>query len=283
MKKLFLSATLLVIGIANAQVKIGNNPSSMNAASLLELESTTQGFLMPRLTYAQKTSIASPPAGLQVWCTDCGDSGELQLFTGTSWVTSSVFDGNVPLFPSVTICAQVWTQKNLDVTNYRDGTPIPYLTNDAEWAGLTTGAYCSYDNNPANDAIYGKLYNWYAVNDPRGLAPTGYHVPTDTEWTTLTTCLGGTIVAGNQMKETGTTHWLLDSGTTNRSGFTGLPGGFRFDSGSFNGISIYGELWSSSEANTVSAWIRDLHCSYSNVYKYNYNKNFGFSVRCLRD
>jgi uncharacterized protein (TIGR02145 family) len=268
----------------NAQVKIGDNPTSLNAASLLELESTTQGFLLPRLTFAQKTAIVSPPAGLQVWCTNCGTSGELQLFNGTIWVTSSVVAGNLPPIPTVTICAQVWMQKNLDVTKYRDGTPIPEETDATAWAALTTGAYCSYNNDPANDAIYGKLYNWYAVNDLRGLAPTGYHVPTDDEWTTLTTCLGGESVAGGKMKETGTTHWASpNQDATNTSGFTGLPGGYRRSNGTFNYIGDNGIWWSSAQNGTTFGWNRYLY-----FYNGNANRNFnskknGFSVRCLRD
>jgi uncharacterized protein (TIGR02145 family) len=255
----------------------------MNNASLLELESTTQGFLLPRMTYAQKTAIATPPAGLQVWCTNCGASGELQLFNGTIWVTSSEVEGNIPI--TVTICTQTWAIKNLNVTKYRDGTPIPYVTNSAEWEALTTGAYCSYNNDPANDAIYGKLYNWYAVNDFRKLAPTGYHVPTDAEWTTLTTCLGGEGVAGGNMKETGTAHWNSpNTDATNSSGFTGLPGGYRYYFfGSFYDIGSNGFWWSSSESGSTYAWVCLLYYNNGRATRFDDDKKFGFSVRCLRD
>ena len=296
MKKLFLFATLLVIGIANAQVKIGNNPTSMNPASILELESTTQGFLMPRLTYAQRTDIANPPAGLQVWCTDCGDSGELQLFTGTSWVTSSVLAGNIPPI----ICAQSWATLNLDVTTYSDGTLIPEVTDNTTWAGLTTGAWCYYNNDAANNTTYGKLYNWYAavgiydaasLANPdlrKKLAPLGYHVPTDAEWTTLTSCLGGESVAGSKMKETGTSHWLVpNTDATNSSGFTGLPGGGRYN-GTFNNIAKYGSWWGSSEIvdyvfGGTSVFYRGLIYNNVNVYRGEDSMRSGYSVRCLRD
>jgi uncharacterized protein (TIGR02145 family) len=284
MKKLLLSAALLVIGFSNAQVKIGDNPTSLNAASLLELESTTQGLLLPRMTYAQKTAIVTPPAGLQVWCTNCGNSGELQLFNGTIWVTSSLVAGNLPPIPPVTICAQVWMQNNLNVTTYRNGESILEVTNASAWGALTTGAYCSYGYNPANDAVYGKLYNWYAVNDPRGLAPTGYHVPTDAEWTTLTTCLGGESVAGGAMKETGTAHWYSpNQDATNSSGFTGLSGGFRTGEGAFNGIPYSGFWWSSSESGSTYAWYRNLNYYDGSAYRSSNFKIYGFSVRCLRD
>src|SRR5436190_23369500 len=137
-------------------------------------------------------------------------------------------------YESVTICDQVWMIKNLDVSTYRNGDPIPEVTDPSQWAGLTTGAWCYYENNSANGTIYGKLYNWYAVNDPRGLAPLGWHVPSDEELTTLTSCLGGVFVAGGTMKETGTTHWLApNTEATNSSGWTGLPGGYRNEFGSF--------------------------------------------------
>src|SRR6266487_1634854 len=127
--------------------------------------------------------------------------------------------------PSIKICDQVWMLKNLDVSTYRNGDPIPKISDNAAWLALTTGAYCYYDNDSANyAATYGKLYNWFAVNDPRGLAPAGWHVPTDAEFTTLVeTCLGGWQVAGGKMKEIGTTHWASpNEGATNSSGFTGL-------------------------------------------------------------
>jgi uncharacterized protein (TIGR02145 family) len=278
MKKLFLSVALLVIGFGNAQVGIGTN--SPNLKAVLDLTSTTQGFLLPRMTYAQKTAIVSPPAGLQVWCTNCGTSGELQTFNGTIWGTYSQVDGTVP---PLTICSQVWARKNLDVSTYRDGTPIPYVTDATAWAALTTGAYCSYDNNPANDAIYGKLYNWYAVNDSRGLAPTGYHVPTDAEWTTLTTCLGGVSVAGGKMKETGTALWISPNNATNSSGFTGLPGGYRYNNGTFNSVGSIGIWWSSSQVDTANAWNRSLSYGSGDATRNISSKRNGFSVRCLRD
>src|SRR5690606_33259564 len=115
---------------------------------------------------------------------------------------------------------------------------IPQVTDPTIWGNLTTGAWCYYNNDPANEIIYGKLYNWYAVNDPRGLAPVGWHIPSDSEWTILTDYLGGFEVAGGKMKETGTTHWANPNiGADNSSGFTGLPGGYRaYNSAEFNTI-----------------------------------------------
>ena len=195
--------------------------------------------------------------------------------------------------PSVTIGTQIWSSTNLDVTTYRDGTPIPQVTDPTQWANLTTGAWCYYNNDPANGTIYGKLYNWYAVagihdTDPstpnKILAPQGWHVPSDAEWFTLTDFLGGGQVAGGKMKSTGTSLWLSpNTAATNESGFSGLPGGYRFFDGSFGLIGNSGFWWSSSENDTASAWNRILNSNHGNVYSSIYNKENGFSVRCLRD
>lgn len=131
----------------------------------------------------------------------------------------------------------------------------------------------------------GKLYNWYAVTDPRGLAPEGWHVPSDAEWTTLTTFLGGEYVAGGKMKEAGTAHWLApNGGATNSSGFTGLPGGYRNSYGTFYTIGNYGYWWSSTEPTTYDAWYRYLAYDGGDVGRgFGNVKPYGFSVRCLRD
>jgi len=185
---------------------------------------------------------------------------------------------------SVTICSQVWMTKNLDVTTYRNGDAIPQVTDATAWANLTTGAWCYYNNDSANGPIYGKLYNWYAVNDTRGLAPTGYHVPSDGEWTTLETCLGGSSVAGGAMKEAGLMHWLSpNTGATNSSGFAGLPGGGRLNNGTFNSGGFNGGWWSSTEDDATNAWFRFLLYDNGDVVRGFNTKTDGFSVRCLRD
>jgi len=202
--------------------------------------------------------------------------------------------------PNVTIGTQIWSSTNLDVTTYRDGTPIPQVTDPTQWASLTTGAWCYYENNTANVTTYGKLYNWYAVagihdtdssTPNKILAPTGWHIPSDSEWTTLTTFLGGESVAGGKMKSTGTiqagTGLWNDPNTaaTNASGFSGLPGGSRNygSDGVFNFIGLIGYWWSSSESGTTGAWNRDLNFSNGSAYRSINPKNNGYSVRCLRD
>lgn len=183
--------------------------------------------------------------------------------------------------PSVTIGTQIWSLYNLDVDKYRNGDPIPQVTGLTQWANLTTGAWCYYNNDPANGPIYGKLYNWYAVNDPRGLAPIGWHIPTDAEWTILTNFLGGLSVAGGKMKST--TGWNSpNTGATNSSGFTGLPGGQRTDS-LFNAIGIASYFWSSTESGVTGAYYRDLYYSAPNVIRSILAKFTGASVRLIKD
>ena len=199
---------------------------------------------------------------------------------------------------TVVIGTQTWTTKNLDVATYSDGTPIPQVTEPTAWANLITGAWCYYNNDSANGTNYGKLYNWYAIagihdTDPntpnKKLAPPGYHVPSDAEWTTLTTCLGGESVAGGKMKTTGTIQagtglWNTpNEGATNESGFTGLPGGYCYYDGIFYSISDYGLWWSSTEYDTFQAWYRVLSSFNDNATRLNNSKTQGFSVRLIKD
>ena len=181
----------------------------------------------------------------------------------------------------VIIGNQIWTTKNLDVETYRNGDAIPQVQDAAAWKNLKTGAWCYYENNTANGSSYGKLYNWYAVNDPRGLAPKGYHIPTDAEWTSLTNYLGGETIAGAKMKSS--SGWGNNGNGTNTIGFAGLPGGFRNINGDFNYINAGGDWWSSSKDETDYAWYRYLNGNSGNVGSYNGPKQNGFSVRCLRD
>ena len=190
-------------------------------------------------------------------------------------------DGNV--YKTVTIGTQTWMAENLKVTKYNDGIAIPNVTDNTAWKELTTGALCDYANTPSNSETYGKLYNWYAVKTGK-LAPKGWHVPSDAEWTELTNYLGGTSVAGGKLKETGTTHWASpNTGATNETGFTALPGGNRGIYGAFYTIGNNGYWWSATESNANNAWYRLMYCDYSNVTRDGSDKEVGFSVRCVRD
>lgn len=185
---------------------------------------------------------------------------------------------------TITICNQTWMLKNLDVTTYRNGDPIPQVSDITAWRNLTTGAWCYYENDLSNGPVYGKLYNWYAVNDPRGLAPSGWHVPSHAEWNTLINCLGGISIAGGKLKETGTTHWLTPNlGATNSSGFTGLPGGYRYFNGVFYYVGNFGIYWSSTAGNPTEVLARALNSASEGVYLYSWFKQAGFSVRCVKD
>lgn len=200
-------------------------------------------------------------------------------------------DGNVDegCIPFVTICGKDWMLNNLDADMYRNSDPIPQVTNNAAWVAAGnagTGAWCYYNNDPAMGAIYGKLYNWYALKDPRGLVPEGWHIPLDDEWAAMITCLNAITPTGNaggKMKETGTTHWLSpNTGATNSSGFTGLPGGFRNFNGGFSYLGNYGFWWSATEYFTY-AWVRYLQNTNGNMNRNYYYLRGGFSVRCVRD
>jgi uncharacterized protein (TIGR02145 family) len=193
-------------------------------------------------------------------------------------------DGNG--YDTVTIGTQVWMVENLKTTKYNDGTSIPLVTSDTSWSNLTTPGYCFYDNDAAtNKANYGAIYNWYTVNTGK-LCPTGWHVPADAEWTTLTNYLGGENAAGGKLKESGISHWVTpNDGATNSSGFTALPGGYRQEGGSFCNINDDDFWWSTttSTSQITKAWSRGVNYNYPYVYNDFYLKSFGFSVRCIRD
>lgn len=210
-------------------------------------------------------------------------------------------DGNV--YQSVSNCGLTFTKQNLNVSKYSDGTPIPQVQDPSAWANLTTGAWCYHSNNTANGPVYGKLYNWYAVMgiydsvslvNPalrKKLAPTGWHIPSDNEWTQVTTCLGGELLAGGKMKATGTLEsntglWSHpNSDATNESGFTGLPAGYRWNDGTFQVTEIIGQWWSSTEYFFLpsDAIFRGLYFSLAYVSNGPVDKTSGLSVRCIKN
>jgi len=183
-------------------------------------------------------------------------------------------------YKTVVIGTQTWMAENLKTTKYNNGTLIPLVTGENAWSVLESPAYCFYDNNESNKSKYGALYTWYAVAKGN-LCPTGWHVPTDAEWTVLSSFLGGEEVAGSKMKSV--SGWTDDNSGTNSSGFTGLPGGNRPSFGSFSDINSYSSWWSKSEDDVMYAWNRYLLSSDSGLGRSNFSKGHGFSVRCLKD
>ena len=197
----------------------------------------------------------------------------LILFLGISLLQAQIKE--------VKIGQQVWMAQNLNVDKFRNGDPIPEAKSEEEWikAGNNKqAAWCYYNNDSSNGTKYGKLYNWYAVNDPRGLAPKGWHIPSDKEWDVLT---NGKFQAGAKMKSK--EGWNYNGNGTNSSGFSGLPGGYRGSNGAFSPISLYGYWWSSTENVTSDAWDRRLSYNSGIVDRASISKGMGFSVRCLRD
>jgi uncharacterized protein (TIGR02145 family) len=255
-----LTAGQMTIGAAVAPV----------SSAIIEATSTTQGFLPPRMTTTQRDAISSAATGLIVFNTT---TNGLEFKSSTGWISvttsspSSTATPSVAVFlPTIVIGTQQWTKQNLDVMTYRNGDVIPYVSDQSTWDGLTTGAWCYYNNDPANGPIYGKLYNWYAVTDSRGLAPSGWHIPTDAEWTILSTKLGAR--------------------SADDSGFAGPLGGRR-TAGTFTNNGSYGYWWSSEQNNNYppnypSAYIRYQGPSGGFVRAWN-NKPEGVSVRCIRD
>lgn len=293
---------LLLIGfvfsvLAGIAQNVGIGTTNPHPSAELDVQSTQRGFLPPRMTFSQRNAVSNPAQGLMIYCTDCDSNGQAQVFNGARW--SNMMGGAaagilITDLPSVTIGTQIWSTKNLDIARYRNGDPIPQVTDPTQWANLTTGAWCWYRNDSATyGATYGRLYNWYAVNDPRGLAPQGWRIPTETDWNRLvkfidqgadTTCqvCNQSTIAGGTLKST--TGWNTpNTGATNSSGFTALPGAIRYGAGSFSFIGFYGLWWSVGEFDATASWYRRLDNSVANVYKGYSSKTDGFSVRVVRD
>ncbi|MBA4408699.1 MAG: hypothetical protein C0397_04670 [Odoribacter sp.] len=199
--------------------------------------------------------------------------------------TGTVTDKEGNIYKTVTLGKQIWMAENLKTTKYRNGDPIPAVTVNSNWAALTTGGFCWYNNDAAaNKATYGALYNWYAVNDLRNIAPSGWHVPSDEEWTVLANFLAGKSQAGGKLKETSTSHWSdPNSGATNSSGFTALPGGYRNKDGVFKNLSFCGTWWATTEYTKSVAWYRYVDYGTSTIYNVSTYKTSGFSIRCIKD
>jgi uncharacterized protein (TIGR02145 family) len=192
------------------------------------------------------------------------------------------FDGNV--YKTVTIGSQVWMAENLKTTHYRNGDLIETVSDNTAFSKLTTGAVDNSNNNSGNVAVYGKIYNWYAVNDSRNICPKGWHIPTDAEWDILMTNLGGMSPAGGKMKQTGTTVWdSPNSYASNSSGFNGVGAGFRSLDGIFMHFGQSAYFWSTTAQSTTHATGWYLYYSYGDVKNGSYSKKQSYSIRCIKD
>jgi len=299
---LFL-AVCMITGFAfsvNAQsVGINADGSAPDNSAMLDVSSTTKGFLPPRMTTAQIEAIVNPADGLTVYNTT---DKKLYVYIATDVVWKEISFGAGTISPPAFVCGQsftdsrdskvyttvqigdqCWMAENLNVGTRIDGTS--QQTNNSPTPIIEK--YC-YNNSEANCDVYGGLYQWnelmqYSTAEGiQGICPTDWHLPTDTEYSTLTTYLGSD--AGGKMKETGTTNWNSpNTGATNSSGFTALPGGYRNTDGTFASIGINAPFWSSSQSSAESAWYRDLSYNNADAFRNNKAKGYGFSVRCVRD
>jgi uncharacterized protein (TIGR02145 family) len=288
--------------------KLLSDGKSTGTANIVKISNNIQ-------TVVEKKSVMNS-RGIQATVDMAYNPGERLKYTAVSGNNSTVMtdiptsdktvtftfteckDGDNNYYPVVQIGTQLWMAENLKTTKYNDGTAIPNITDGYTWFALTTGAYSDYDNTPANSTTYGRLYNWYAVdnnaatkvasNGGKNVCPSSWHVSSDAEWTTLTDFLGGEAVAGGKLKETGTTHWKIPNlSATNETGFTALPGGLLLlPPEPFNGVGGHGYWWSSTEYSTCCAWDHWMNFNVPNVFR-DYNpsgaKHYGYSVRCLRD
>jgi uncharacterized protein (TIGR02145 family) len=209
--------------------------------------------------------------------------GEEVAFTTTARISD--YDANI--YETVTLGGQLWMAEDLRSTHYLNGDPVTTTTPgtldisqenepDYQW---------SYEGGDANMEDYGKLYTWYVVDDSRDVCPDGWHVPSDAEWTTLETLLGGYLVAGRSLKESGNAHWIppYNMDATNITGFTALPGGYRAAAGTFSLIRNEGYWWSATSSEATKSWSRRMSASSSEVTRAGMSKNSGLSVRCIKD
>ncbi len=300
---IIISSMVIMSAQMNGQnVGIGANTFTPDNSALLELQSTNSGLLLPRMTTAQRDSISNPAQSLLIFntTTKC-----FETCVGNAWYTvwcdqcgfTVSYDG--VKYNTVQIGNQCWFKENLRTTKYNDGTSITNVTNSSTWKSTTSGAYCCYSNDTSNCTKYGALYNWYAVNTGK-LCPSGWHVPSDAEWDTLTNYLSAnsTYWCGSDSSNiakslASTTSWSSspytcavgnDLSANNSTGFSALPGGGRdFIEGSFGGLGLDGYWWSSTENDGSGAWGRGLYYDGADVGRGDGSKSFGFSVRCLRD
>jgi len=291
-----------------AQIAINNDGSNPNSSAVLDLKSTNKGFLIPRMSQTQIAAISNPANGLQVFNTD---DSKLYIYVlannqwkevqyGSGLITPVFTCGNSLIdtrngqsYNTVQIGTQCWMGENLNI-----GILIPSA--NIQTNNDTIEKYC-YNDNITNCTTYGGLYLWdemmqyVTTESTQGICPEGWHLPSDNEWKTLEMALGmsqkdadtsgfrGTDESG-QLKEAGTTHWYSpNTGATNSSNFTALPGGYRYDNGTFLGLGNYGILWTTTQDSDSTAWSRRPCFVHSELGRFSYVKSYSCSIRCLKD
>lgn len=296
--------TVTTLPVSPQNLTAGLQPNNQINLNWKDISTNEQGFKIERKT---STSTFTVIASTDVNVTSYNDIGLAPNTTYTYRVFSFNSLGNSPTYTNevsvsttmsisteITICNQIWAKKNLDVSFYKNGDPIPQVSDPTQWGNLTTGAWCYYNNDPILGSIYGKLYNFYAMNDPRGLAPNGWHIPSNGEWKKLVKCLDPSLdtthpwqilsaTAGGTMKETGTLRWQSpNTGATNASGFTALPGGTRERFGIFRDIGLRGNWWGTP--GTTDTWYHTLYFDSNREQNGDFgNEKEGFSVRCVKN
>ena len=264
---------------------ISENPSTANSktedgSGTDTFVSTLTGLCINQKYYlrAYATNSAGTSYGNQVTFTTASD-----VIFNPDLIYGTITDTDGNTYKTVQIGNQTWMAENLRTTKFNDGSQISLVTDNTAWSALTTAGYSWYDNDACTyKGTYGALYNWYTVNSGK-ICPSGWHVPSFTEWTTLIDYLGGMSLAGPKLKETGIIHWLNpNAGVTNESGYTALAGGIRRNDGTFNYIRNYSNWWLSTEFSATDAWRWYMDVN-SSVYRTNHDKRYGFSIRCLKD
>jgi len=286
---LFLGVILTLL-LTDVFGQVGIGTSSPDTSSILHLNSNNKGFLPPRMGRYSRLNIASPAIGLLVYQGSGGSPRGFYYYDGDAWVylgtaeggAGHVIDADGNSYPTVVIGGQEWMAENLKVTHYRNGDPIPNVTDGATWESLTSGAYCWYGNDSATNAKYGPLYNFYAVDDERELCPFHWHIPDTSEWIFMENILSwySPEPSGGQMK-TASLWNSPNTDATNRSGFSGLPGGYRDEY--FHNMGGHGAWWSSTEDGTFSSYFFRLGYNDNVLEMWNNAKWFGFSVRSVRN
>ena len=265
----------------------GTSTSYGQTAIAIQLSSNPDAFianltgLTPSTTYHFRLIAGSTPGGDVTFTT--AEKGSNGVIFNTSLTYGSVSDYSGNSYKTIEIGTQTWMAENLKTPKLNDGTDIPFVTDGTAWLSSSDPAYSWYENdNIINKTIYGGLYNWYTVNTGK-LCPEGWHVPTDAEWTILTTFLGGTNSAGTKLAETGTIHRLMNATSTNESGFTALPGGSLTSNGIFYNIGWEGKWWSSTDTDSETAYDREtLHFNGVAMTRNLSSKLSGYSVRCIK-